>query len=134
MSYGASDTHAYRRAASHYVARILKGTAYFVHRILKGAKPAELPVEFPTKVEARCQPDNCQGTRPRNPAQAARARRRGDRVNRRESHIAARRRGGGVAGRGVGARDHGRGRLRLLLFLLHQAVRKGVDRRLLLAI
>jgi putative tryptophan/tyrosine transport system substrate-binding protein len=51
MSYGASDTHAYRRAASHYVARILKGTAYFVHRILKGAKPAELPVEFPTKVE-----------------------------------------------------------------------------------
>jgi putative tryptophan/tyrosine transport system substrate-binding protein len=40
MSYGASDTDAYRRAGSHYVAPILRGT-----------KPGDLPVEMPTKYE-----------------------------------------------------------------------------------
>ncbi len=40
MSYGASDTDAYRRAGSHYVAPILRGT-----------KPGDLPVELPTKYE-----------------------------------------------------------------------------------
>jgi putative ABC transport system substrate-binding protein len=40
MSYGASDVDAYRRAGSHYVAPILRGT-----------KPGDLPVEMPTKYE-----------------------------------------------------------------------------------
>ena len=40
MSYGASDTDAYRRAGSHYVASILRGT-----------KPGDLPVEMPTKYQ-----------------------------------------------------------------------------------
>ena len=40
MSYGASDADAYRRAGSHYVAPIIRGT-----------KPGDLPVEMPTKYE-----------------------------------------------------------------------------------
>jgi putative tryptophan/tyrosine transport system substrate-binding protein len=39
ISYGVNLTWCYRRAA------------YFVDRILKGTRPADLPVEFPTKVE-----------------------------------------------------------------------------------
>ena len=39
MSYGADVAHSYQRVA------------YYIDRILKGARPADLPVEQPTKFE-----------------------------------------------------------------------------------
>jgi putative ABC transport system substrate-binding protein len=40
MSYGADDVELFRRGGPSYV-----------DRILRGAKPSELPVQFPTKFE-----------------------------------------------------------------------------------
>src|SRR5919109_324800 len=49
MSYGPNHTDLYRRAA------------YYVDKILKGAKPADLPVEQPTRFELVINLEDCKG-------------------------------------------------------------------------
>jgi putative ABC transport system substrate-binding protein len=73
MSYGESLPEMYRRAA------------YFVDKMFKGAKPADLPLGTSHQVRTRHQPQDCQATQPHNAGDAARPRRGVHRMNGREN-------------------------------------------------
>ena len=69
ISYGPDLTDQFRRAA------------IYVDRVLKGEKPADLPVQAPVKFETVRQSQDRQGARAHGATNTARPRRRGDRVS-----------------------------------------------------
>jgi hypothetical protein len=68
ISYGADLANQFRLAAG------------YADRILKGEKPADLPVQAPSKIRAGDQQKHCQGACPQPAVDIASPRRRDDRI------------------------------------------------------
>src|SRR5262245_57524424 len=75
ISYGPNFSHQFRR------------TAELVDKILRGTKPADIPVEQPDQIRTGHQSHDSKGARPRSAANVTRSRRRGNRMIRRREFI-----------------------------------------------